>query len=82
MAHQNINDVIAHILEDPALAKSEKISRLEKMREEARAEMRAASESAMVDDIETGDDLKRLDLALDDLGSDQNSIEDKGGATL
>ena len=54
MVHQNISDVISKIVEDPELAKSEKINQLEKLRQDARAEMRAASESAMVDDIETG----------------------------
>ncbi|MBC7284515.1 hypothetical protein [Hoeflea sp.] len=82
MVHQDIDTVIAEILDNPDLAKSEKINQLEKMREDARAEMRAASESAMVDDVETGDDLKQLDLALDKLGSDPDSIEDNSTATL
>ncbi|MBU4528864.1 MAG: hypothetical protein KUA43_07805 [Hoeflea sp.] len=82
MVHQNITDVISKIVEDPELAKSEKISQLEKLRQDARAEMRAASESAMVDDVETGDDLKQLDLALEKLGSDPDSIEDNSTATL
>jgi len=82
MVHQNISDVISKIVEDPELAKSEKINQLEKLRQDARAEMRAASESAMVDDIETGDDLKQLDLALEKLGSDSDSIEDNSTATL
>ena len=82
MVHQDIDNVIATILDNPELAKSEKINQLEKMREDARAEMRAASESAMVDDIEIGDDLKQLDLALDKLGFDPDSIEDNSTATL
>lgn len=82
MALQDISDVIAKIVEDPALARAEKIKELERLRENARAEMRAASESAMVDDAETGDDLKHLDLALDALGADSASIEDNGAATL
>lgn len=82
MTHQDIDSVIARILENPELAKSEKISQLEKKRQDARAEMRAASESSMVNDAEIGDELKQLDLALDKLGSDPDSIEDNSTATL
>ena len=82
MVTHDIDNVIAGILDDPALDTSEKIRKLEHMRQDARAEMRAASESAMVDDVDTGDDLKRLDMALHDLGADHDSIEDNGAATL
>lgn len=82
MAPQDISDVIAKIVEDPALSKPEKVIELERLRQNARAEMRAASESAMVDDADTGDDLKHLDLALEALGADSASIEDSGAATL
>ncbi|MDP2122615.1 MAG: hypothetical protein Q8S27_09235 [Hoeflea sp.] len=82
MMTHDIDTVIAGILEDPALDRSAKIEKLQKMRQDTRAEMRAASESAMVDDVDTGDHLKHLDLALRDLGADHDSIEDRGAATL
>ena len=82
MSHHDIKAEIRNILADTKLGKAEKIGLLESMREDARAEMRAASESAMADDTNTGDDLKHLDQALDDLGAHPDSIEDKGGATL
>ena len=82
MDTQDITRDIAGIVNDPDLSKSEKIDKLESMREGVRQEMRAASESAMVDDNRIGDELKHLDEALDKLGSDKASIEDGGGATL
>lgn len=82
MAHQNVKTDISKILDDPKLAAAEKVSLLERMREGARAEMRAATESAMVDDNDVGDDLKLIDEALETLAAHPASIEDGGGATL
>lgn len=82
MAHQDVKAEIQKILDDAELATAEKVSQLESMREGARQEMRAATESAMVDDSDVGDDLKLLDQALDDLDAQPVSIEDGGGATL
>lgn len=82
MAHQNVETEIRTILDDNTLARDEKVSRLESMREGARQEMRAATESAMVDDNDVGDDLKLLDQALEVLAARPDSIEDGGGATL
>ena len=82
MANHDITEDIARILDDPQLARSGKVARLKQMREDTRADMRAASESAMVDDAETGDELKHLDEALDKLGVDEESPEDRGAATL
>jgi hypothetical protein len=82
MPHQDIKADIRVILEDPDLGNAEKIDRLERMREGARAEMRAATESAMVSDDDVGDDLKHLDEALARLSAEPVSPEDGGGATL
>lgn len=82
MTHHNIKAEIRTILDDTQLGRAVKIDRLERMREDARAQMRAGSESAMVDDNDVGDDLKRLDQALNDLGAHPESIENKGAATL
>ncbi|WP_417417772.1 hypothetical protein [Hoeflea sp.] len=82
MPHQDVKADIRNILEDPDMTDAEKINLLERMRESARAEMRAATESAMVNDDDVGDDLKHLDQALEDLSADIVSPEDGGGATL
>ncbi|KJS11292.1 MAG: hypothetical protein VR78_13095 [Hoeflea sp. BRH_c9] len=82
MAHQDLKTDIQNILDDDMLPRDEKIKLLETMRVNARSEMRAATESAMVDDNETGDDLALLDRALETLSADTASIEDGGAATL
>lgn len=58
------------------------IERLMQMRTDARAAQRAATESAMVDDDGLNDRLREIDLALQELGIDPDSIEDEGAATL
>jgi hypothetical protein len=82
MAHQGVKSDITNILDNKKLHRDEKVDLLERMREDARAEMRAATESAMVDDNDVGDDLKLVDQALSDLSSHPVSSEDGGGATL
>jgi hypothetical protein len=82
MAYQDVKADIQKILDNTELATAEKVSQLEYMREGARQEMRAATESAMVDDNDVGDDLKLLDQVLEDLAAQPASIEDGGGATL
>ncbi|WP_417425555.1 hypothetical protein [Hoeflea sp.] len=82
MAHQDTKAAIQKIPDNDKLSISERIEKLETMRENARAEMRAGSESAMVDDNEIGDDLKLLDQTLEDLAAEPVSIEDTGAATL
>lgn len=82
MAHQGVKSDISNILDDKKLPRDKKIDLLERMREGARAEMRAATESAMVDDNDVGDDLKLIDEALSSLSAHPDSIEDGGGATL
>ncbi|WP_246730202.1 hypothetical protein [Nitratireductor mangrovi] len=73
---------IADILAADALGKGEKITRLTELRREARDEQRAASEAGMIDDDGLNADLREIDLALDQLGANVTSIEDKGAATL
>jgi len=82
MAHQDLKTDIRTILDDGSLPRDEKIKMLETLRVNARAEMRAATESAMVDDNETGDDLAEIDRALEGLSANADSIEDSGAATL
>jgi hypothetical protein len=67
------------IRNDGGLSPDEKIARLEKLRTEARALQRAASESAMVDDDGWYEDVHLIDTELEKLGG---SVEEKGAATL
>lgn len=82
MPQQDVKSDIRAILEDPDLPDAEKIDLLQRIRESVRAEMRAATESAMVDDNDVGDELKHIDEALEHLSADTVSPEDGGGATL
>ena len=64
---------------DSGLARKEKIARLEKLRTEARALQRAATESAMVEDDGWYEDVHLIDTELENLG---RGVEEKGAATL
>ncbi|MFC3072173.1 hypothetical protein [Shinella pollutisoli] len=67
------------IRDDEGLSREEKIARLERLRTEARALQRAASESSMVEDDGWYEDVHLIDLVLDRLG---RPVEEKGAATL
>nr|WP_298104291.1 hypothetical protein [uncultured Shinella sp.] len=64
---------------DTGLSRQEKIARLEKLRTEARALQRAATESAMVEDDGWYEDVHLIDTELENLG---RSVDEKGAATL
>lgn len=79
----NTRENIAEILKDDSRSKDERIAELLKMREDARALQRAATESPMAtgDDGSTG--LREIDRALEKLG--YNTLADadeEGAATL
>ena len=82
MGHQSVKTEIQAIVTDKKMPVNEQIERLEQMRHDIRAQMRAATEGGMVDDNSLGDDLKHLDEILEDLNESPNSIEDGGAATL
>lgn len=82
MPRQDLKPDIRAIVEDSALTDAEKIDRLKRMHESVRAEMRAATESAMVNDDDVGAELKLIEQALDDLSAAVAAPEDGGGATL
>lgn len=67
------------IRNDSGLSRQEKIARLEKLRTEARALQRAASESAMVEDDGWYEDVHLIDTELEKFG---RNVEEKGAATL
>ena len=70
---------VREICDDERLSHSDKIVRLEKLRTEARALQRAATESPMVDDDGWYEDVHVIDTALEHLG---RAIREKGAATL
>ena len=67
------------IRDDEGLSRREKIARLERLRTEARALQRAATESAMVEDDGWYEDVHLIDVELENLG---RTVEEKGAATL
>jgi hypothetical protein len=67
------------IRNDTGLTMREKVARLVRLRTEARALQRAATESAMVDDDGWFEDMRLIDLELDKFGK---PVEEKGAATL
>ncbi|MGQ3212796.1 MAG: hypothetical protein ACT6U0_29150 [Shinella sp.] len=64
---------------DTGLSRKEKIEKLERLRTEARALQRAATESAMVADDGWFEDMHLIDTELENLG---RGVEEKGAATL
>lgn len=66
----------------PSMERAEKIRRLKSMYEEARAEQRTASESAMVPDDGQENRLRRIELTLEKLGASVDKPEEKSAATL
>ena len=67
------------IRNDTGLSRKEKIERLEKLRNEARALQRAATESAMVEDDGWYEDVHLIETELENLG---RSTPEQGAATL
>jgi hypothetical protein len=76
------NEKVAAILKNPELSLADRIGRLGKLRDDARAEQRMASEGGSVDDDGLNSDLRDIELALDRLGETPSEAEGKGPATL
>ncbi|TYC69932.1 hypothetical protein FMN63_08395 [Stappia sp. BW2] len=77
------NEVIAHILKDDSRSKNERVEELLKMREDARALQRAATESPMGGDTPDTSGLREIDRALERLGQDDPAeAEENSAATL
>ena len=70
---------LAAIRDDTGLSRKEKVAKLERLRIEARALQRAATESAMVEDDGWYEDMHLIDTELENLG---RPVEEKGAATL
>jgi len=76
------NDKVASILRNPELSRGDRIRKLMKLRDDARAEQRLASEGGTVDDDGLNSDLRDIEIALDRLGEAPAQEEGKGPATL
>ncbi|MCB1444752.1 MAG: hypothetical protein KDJ87_02835 [Rhizobiaceae bacterium] len=73
---------IREVMADTSLDRAGRIARLTKLREDARAEQRMASEAPAVDDDGLNSRLRDVELALEHLGQDPSEEEGKGAATL
>lgn len=78
MTH-NTKTQIDEILNDKSLNHQQKIDAVMKLQEEARDIQRAATESGMDPDDGLNNDLRKIDLMLEQLGA---STDDTGAATL
>jgi len=76
------SDRVASILRNPELSRSDRIKKLIRLREDARAEQRLASEGGMIEDDGLNSNLRDIELALERLGLDPAIEEGKGPATL
>jgi hypothetical protein len=62
--------------------RAKKLAMLMDLYEQARAEQRAATESAMIENDGLADTLRRIELALETLGADPVEQEGKSASTL
>jgi len=76
------NDKVASVLRNPELSRSDRVKKLMKLRDDARAEQRLASEGAPIRDDGMNSDLRDIEIALDRLGHTPALEEGKGPATL
>jgi len=82
--YENIRNVeVRDIMQDEKLSHKERLNRLTKLRDDARAEQRLASEApAAVDDDGLNSKLRDAEMMLDKLGREMSKEEGKGPATL
>jgi hypothetical protein len=76
------NDHVVAIMKNPELSRSDRIRKLMKLRDDARAEQRLASEGGAIDDDGLNSNLRDIELALDRLGETPAEEEGKGPASL
>lgn len=81
--YENIkNAEVRDIMLDESLSHKERLKRLTKLRDDARAEQRLASESPAVDDDGLNSKLRDVEMMLDKLGLEPSKEEGKGPASL
>ena len=76
------NAEVREVLNDAGLTHQDRIKKLMKIRDDARAEQRMASESPSVDDDGLNSKLRDVEMVLDKLGETPSVEEGKGAATL
>jgi hypothetical protein len=76
------NAEVRDIMFDEKLSSAERLKRLTKLRDDARAEQRLASEAPAVDDDGLNSKLRDVEMMLDRLGLEMSKEEGKGPATL
>jgi hypothetical protein len=76
------NAEVRDIMLDEKLSSRERLKRLTKLRDDARAEQRLASEAPAVDDDGLNSKLRDVEMMLDRLGLEVSKEEGKGPATL
>jgi hypothetical protein len=76
------NAEVREVLNDAGLTHQDRIKKLMKIRDDARAEQRMASESPSVDDDGLNSKLRDVEMVLDKLGEAPSVEEGKGAATL
>lgn len=82
MSRDKVRTDIDRIIKDKTLSQERQVEMLRKMYDEVRAEQRAQTESAMVDDQDIGAELRDIEMALESLGTEASKPEEGGAATL
>ncbi|MGV3550553.1 hypothetical protein [Rhizobium sp.] len=81
--YENIkNAEVREIMLDETLSSKDRLKKLTKLRDDARAEQRMASEAPAVNDDGMNSKLRDVELMLDQLGLEASKEEGKGAATL
>lgn len=81
--YENIkNAEVRDIMMDEKLSRKERLAKLTKLRDDARAEQRMASEAPAIDDDGMSSKLRDVELMLDELGLEPSKEDSKGPATL
>jgi hypothetical protein len=73
---------VREIMNDQSLTHQDRIAKLMKIRDDARAEQRLASESPSVNDDGLNSKLRDVEMLLDKLGEAPSAEEGKGANTL
>lgn len=83
MNNKNFKNEISSVINDGNKTKDDKISQLLSMYQLARAEQRAVTEGGVIgEDNDEENNLREVELALQELGVDASDPDEKGAATL
>lgn len=82
MSRDSVRTDIEDIVKDKTIPRERQVELLRKMYADVRAQQRAQTESAMIDDPDTGSELRDIAEALESLGVEVRGPEDGGAATL